>query len=58
MLERFAYIVVVSVLSELDGIFTIKDLQIMTLKAFLGGQHAFALWPTGSGNNLVKHRGT
>lgn len=38
-----------AVLSDLDGIFTFKDGQKMSLKAFLGGKEIFASLPIGFG---------
>lgn len=43
------------VLSELDGVFIIKEYLKMAPKAFLSGQQAFTLCPTGFGKGLVKH---
>lgn len=38
---------VVAVLSQPDGIFTLKEEPKMLLKTFLTGQHCLALLPTG-----------
>lgn len=44
-------------LSEVDGIFTLKEEQKSAPKAFLGGQRSFALFMTGF-KSYVKHCGT
>lgn len=44
-------------LSEVDGIFTLKEEQKSALKAFLGGQWSFALLMTGF-KSYVKHCST
>lgn len=45
---------ITAVLSEMDGIFRIKDNQKKTLKAFLGG--GFALLTTGFGKSSLQHK--
>lgn len=45
------------VLSELDGIFALKDEQRTAQKAFLGGEGVFSLRLTGFGKSLVEHTG-
>lgn len=56
-LKSFAWMqTITAVLSEMDGIFTIKDNQKKILKAFLGGQHVFALLTTGFGKSSLQHK--
>lgn len=45
---------VAAVLSELVGIFTLKETQNSSQDSFLGG-HVFTLFPTVFGKSLVKH---
>lgn len=47
-----------AVLSEVDGVFTLKEEQRATLKAFLGGKDIFALLHTSFDRSSVKHHGT
>lgn len=47
---------VVAVLSEPGSIFTLKQEQRATLKAFLGGQHVSASLLTGFGKSSAQHR--
>lgn len=48
-------VTVVAVSSDVDGIFTLKASQRMTLKTFLGGEDVVALVPNGFGRGLGKH---
>lgn len=52
--KRFACVTVATLLSEVDGVFTLKEQRIV-LKAFLDRPHFFSLVTTGFGENLVKH---
>lgn len=47
---------VTAVLSELDGIFTLKEEQRMTLKAFFSEKDILSLLPTGFSKSLVKRQ--
>lgn len=47
-----------SVLSELNGIFILKEEQITGLKAFLSEKGIFTLLATGFGKSLAKRRST
>lgn len=44
--EKFAFVAVLSILSELDGIFILKEEQRKTLEVFFGGRHVFTLLPS------------